>query len=252
MTSNQVHILMKTFYVIVVSTLILTSCGGNDFEKNPVDLMIRDMTNTPVYSIMLYDMREEGTFFKEYEHQYRIIKQDTPDAEPEEEITGWYDVSKDFFNQHINDMGMEIAAKTEDGEVSKTVSPPGYTNYVGNSRYGTWQTGAGGNSFWAFYGQYAFMSSMLNLATFPIRRSYYNEYRDSYRRGRPYYGPVINNGRRAYGTGSAYTTAAKPNTSWRTTRSSSSSFRSGSRTSRSGSRYNSSSSMRSRGGGFGK
>lgn len=243
---------MKSSFALTLTLLFLASCGGNDFEKNPVDVMIRDMTNTPVYSIMLYDMREEGTFFKEYEHQYRILKQDTPDGKPEEEITGWYDVSKDFFNQHVNDMGMELAAKTAEGEVSKSVSPPGYSNYVGNSRYGQWQTGSNGNSFWAFYGQYAFLSSMLNLATFPVRRSYYNEYRDYSRRGRPYYGPVVTNGRRAYGTGSAYTTAAKPNTNWRTTRSSSRGFRSGSRTSRSGSRYNSSSSMRSRGGGFGK
>lgn len=243
---------MNTKPIILLFLLILTSCGGNDFEKNPVDVMIRDMTEVPVYSIMLYDMQEEGTFFKDYQHQYRIIRQESMDAEPKEEITAWYDVSKDFFNTHIENMGMEIAAKTEGGEVSKTVSPPGYSNYVGNSRYGQWQTGANGNSFWAFYGQYAFLSSMLNLATFPIRRSYYDEYRNNYRSGRPYYGPVVSNGRRAYGTGSAYTTAAKPNTSWRSTRSSSSAFRSGNRTSRSGTRYNSSSSMRSRGGGFGK
>ncbi len=243
---------MKNVAWLVCGMLLLSACSGNSFQKNPVDQLVKDMTNTPVYSIMLYDMEEEGTFFKEYQHQYRILKQSTAEGEPEEVITDWYRVSDDFFNSHIDDMGMEIAAKTKDGEVSKTVSPPGYSNYVGNPQYGQWQTGAGGNSFWAFYGQYAFLSSMLNLATFPVRRSYYDDYRGSRRSGRPYYGPVANNGRRVYGTGSAYTTAAKPNTRWNTNRSSSSAFRSGNRTSRSGSRYNSSSSMRSRGGGFGK
>lgn len=237
---------------IVLFMLMLSACSGNDFQKNPVDQMIKEMTDTPIYSIILYDMDVEGTFFKDYQHQYRILKQSSPKAEPEEVITDWYNVSESFFDSHVNDMGMEIAAKTAEGEVTKNVSPPGYSNYVGNPQYGYWQQGAGGNSFWAFYGQYAFLSSMLNLATFPVRRSYYDDYRGYRQSGRPYYGPVINNGRRAYGTGSAYTTAAKPNTRWSSSRSSSSAFRSGNRTSRSGSRYNSSSSMRSRGGGFGK
>ena len=69
-------------------------------------------------------------------------------------------------------MGMEIAAKSADGEVTKTAAPPGYNNYVGNSQYGQWQQGSNGQSFWAFYGQYALMSSLFNMATFPARRSY--------------------------------------------------------------------------------
>lgn len=229
----------------------MSSCASNDFEKNPVDVLMRDMTNTPIYSILLYDMNVEGTFFKEYQHQYRILKQDSVGDQPEEIITDWYPVSESFFNQHINNMGMEIAAKTKEGEITKTPAPPGYNNYVGNPQYGYWQQGPGGNSFWAFYGQYAFLSSLLNMATFPIRQSYYDDYRDYRRSGRPYYGPEVS-GRRAYGTGSTYTTTSKPNSTWRQS-TSSRQFRSATqRTSRSGTRYNSGGSMRSRGGGFGK
>lgn len=244
---------MKQYkYIVWCSILFLWSCSSNNFEKNPVDILMRDMTNVPVYSIMLYDMNEEGTFFKEYQHQYRILKEDTAGGKPEEIITDWYPVSENFFNQHINDMGMEIAAKTRDGEVTKNVAPPGYNNYVGNPQYGQWQQGPGGNSFWAFYGQYAFMSSLLNMAAFPIRRSYYDDYRSYRSSGRPYYGPTVSGGRRAYGTGSAYTSSAKPSSTWRQSTSSRQFRNSGQRTSRSGSRYNSGGSMRSRGGGFGK
>ncbi len=241
----------KSFLLIILFVPLINSCGNKNFEKNPVDNLIRDMNDVPIYSIILNDMEEAGTFFKEYRHQYRIIKQDTKDSEPAETLTDWYAVGEDFFNQNINNMGMEVAAKTEDGKITKTAAPPGYNNYVGNPKYGQWQ-GSGGNSFWAFYGQYAFMSSMFNLLTYPARRSYYDDYRGSYYgTGRPYYGPAVN-GRRAYGTNSTYTTQTKPNTRW--SRSTSSrSFRSGSSqpTSRSGSRFGSSSS-RSRGGGFGK
>ena len=34
---------------------------------------------------------------------------------------------------------------------------------VGNPNYGNWQTGSNGQSFWAWYGQYAMLSSLLNM-----------------------------------------------------------------------------------------
>ena len=245
--------MIQPFYLTFLIPLLLVSCRSNDFEKNPVDVLVRDMTDTPVYSIILYDMDEEGTFFKDYRHQYRIIKESKEGATPEEVITDWYPVSEEFFNRNIDNMGMEIAAKNAQGEVTKTAAPPGYANYVGNPQYGQWQQGSNGQSFWAFYGQYALLSSLFNLATFPAYRSYYNDYRGYRQSGRPYYGPTLDNGRRAYGTNSRYTTTTKPNTVWRNNPSSRNFRSSNQRTSRTGSRYGSGSSgMRSRGGGFGK
>ena len=241
----------RSFYVLSI-VLLLSACRSNDFQKSPVDNMIRDMTNTPVYSIILYDMNQEGTFFPEYQHQYRILKGKEGEV-PEEEITDWVPVSEDFFNQNIDNMGMEIAAKSADGEVSKTASPPGYNNYVGNPQYGQWQQGSSGQSFWAFYGQYALLSSLFNLGGFPARRAYYDDYRTSRRAGRPYYGPTVGTGQRAYGTNSRYTTTTRPNSTWRQSPSSRAFRSSGQRTSRASSRYGSgSSSTRARGGGFGK
>lgn len=242
------------YAIVVFSILTLVACRSNSFEKSPVDEMIRDMTDVPAYSIILYDMDQEGNFYPEYKHQYRIIKE-TNDADsiPEEELTGWYTVSENFFNQNIDNMGMEIVSKNRDGEVSKTAAPPGYGNYVGNPQYGQWQQGPGGETFWSFYGKYALLSSLFNMATFPARRSYYDDYRGYRSSGRPYYGPVINN-RPTYGTNSRYTTTTKPNTTWRT-KTSSRNFRTSSqRTSRSSSRYGGgSTSSRSRSsGGFGK
>lgn len=250
---NQCEIKMKFFQHIgcIAFLLLLTSCGGSDFQKNPVDNLIKDMTDAETFSIILYDMNVEGTFFKDYQHQYRIIRQSSAEAEPTEEITEWTKVSEEFFAQNENNMGMEIAAKDAEGKVTKTAAPPGYNNYVGNPQYGQWQ-GSGANSFWVFYGQYALLSNLFNMGTFPARRSYYDDYTTSRGSGRPYYGPSTSDGRSTYGTNSTYTSRAKPNSTWsRTT--SSRGFRSGSSTStsRSSSRYSNTSS-RSRGGGFGK
>lgn len=251
----------KILATLTVALVLFASCGGGkEFVKNPVDDIIRDMPANRVFSIILYDMNVEGNFSRSFYHQYRIIEETEP-GKPEERTTDWMRVSEQYFTQHQDDMGMTLASRGEDGELVKTVSPPGYNNYVGNEKYGQWKTHSDGYSFWEFYGQYAFMSHMFNMFTYPVRRSYYDDYRGNYYgRGRSYYGPT-SSGSRYYGTGSAYNRSTRPNSTWsqnrssfknrvnnRTTRSSSSS---NTRTTRSSSRYRGSSS-RSRGGGFGK
>jgi len=233
-------------FAILLVLLTLASCGGKKFSKSPVDDMIRDMTNAPGFTILLYDMDVKGTFFKTYHHQYRIITE--KGETPSEKITDWKEVSEKFFNRHEKDMGMELASKGEDGKVNKTIAPPGYGNYVGNQKYGHWQS-SGGSSFWAFYGQYAFMSSMFNMRGYPARRSYYDTYRGN--PGRNYYGPRTASGATAYGTNSKFNQSTKPNSRYNS-KFSNRVRSSTTRSSRSGSRYSSGSSSRSRGGGFGK
>lgn len=219
------------------------------FEKSPLDVLIRDMSEVPAYSIILHDMNVEGAVFEDYYHQYEIIKVNQQ-GQPEKSLTEWIEVPEALFSEHVEHMGMEIVSKSEAGGVSKTAAPPGYNNFVGNERYGQWVSGNGG-SFWQFYGQYMFLNSLFNLATFPVQRSYYDTYRRDYRDRKPYFGPAYAGGSRTFGTGSAYTRRASMGSTWNTK---SSSFKDKVRNSvsRSGSRYNSSSSMRSRGGGFGK
>jgi hypothetical protein len=254
---------MKYLWVIIVGIILLIifarGCGGGSgFTKNPVDDIIKEMKDVPTFTILLHDMNVEGSISKTYKHQYRVLTQS--DSVPEETITPWYEVKRDFFEKHINHMGMEIASK-KDGKVSKNVAPPGYSNYVGNSRYGRWRNRSDGSSFWEFYGKYAMMSSMFSMMAMPVRRSYYDDYRSNYYgTSRTYYGPRTGSGSYMYGTGSAYTRTNNPRSSW-SSKASNRSFRqrvrsgvsrSSSRTSRSSSRYRSSSSRSRSSGGFGK
>ena len=240
---------MKFFKSALAITLIfgLGGCGGKKFVKNPIDDIIKGMPSGRIFSIVLNDMDVQGSFFQEYFHQYKIIEEVT-EGKPEERITDWYKVEERVFERHVNDMGMELASRGEDGKLRKGASPPGYNNYVGNEKYGRWEN-RGGNSFWVFYGQYAFMSSLFGTLNYPVRRSYYDDYRRNYSgRGRSYYGPTTG-GRPYYGTGSDYN-SRRSNTAWNRNRSGFKQ-RVANRTSRSSSRYGGSSS-RSRGGGFGK
>jgi len=228
---------------IVAAAFLLISCGGDKFQKSKVDELIRDLPEGRIFSVILHDMDVQGNFFETYHHQYKVI-QENNSGEVDALTTEWLEVGKTEFNQHVNNMGMEIAARDSTGKLSKAVAPPGYNNYVGNSKYGRWEN-RGGSSFWAFYGQYAFMSSMFNMMAYPVRRSYYNDYRGSYYgTGRGYYGPT-SGGRSYYGTNSAHGQSTNPNSTWSRNRSSFKQ-RVASRTSRS------SGGARSRGGSFGK
>ncbi|MEM0941458.1 MAG: hypothetical protein AAF600_14865 [Bacteroidota bacterium] len=242
---------------VIILLVFISGCGGG-YTKNPVDILIRDMTDAKSFSIILYDMDVKGNFSKEYFHQYQIIETmdenptDSMPGETSEVITEWLQVPRDYFEKNADNMGMEIAAKNDNGQVTKVASPPGYSNYVGNTQYGQWRTHRDGYSFWEFYGQFAFMQSMFNLATYPVRRSYYDDYRGGYYGNRPYYGPKTS-GVPTYGTNSKYTSQHRSNSSWsKNPRSNAFTRRVNNSVKRSSSRYSSSSSMRSRSRGVGK
>lgn len=264
----------KVIIGVIVVFFVVKTCGRSDsssssstskttrtYQKSPVDNLIKELNAEQNYSIILFDMdADEGA--SNYRHQYQILIQ-RPDTVVEKK-TSWKNVSEPFFSQNLNNMGMEIVSK-KDGKITKQAVPAGYNHYVGNEKYGRWEN-RGGSSFWAFYGQYAFMSSMLNMGSY--RRSYWNDYRGGgyYGSSRGYYGP--SGGSPVYGTKSYASSSSGRNSTWgskpstfkdkvrsRVSRSSSSkrsSARSSSRTQRSSSRYRSSSSSRSRSGGFGK
>ena len=238
-------IISKRILFILVG-VVLFSCSSS-FQKSPVDNIIRDMPKGNVFSIILHDMDVQGNFSNSYYHQYEIIKgNDNKLKAIDSEITDWMQVSEVEFNKYINNMGMEIAARDSTGKLTKEVAPPGYNNYVGNQKYGRWEN-RNGHSFWAFYGQYAFLSSMFRMSTYPVRRDYYNDWRSHHGSGKTYYGP----GGSYYGTNNSYNRTRNSNSTWN---SKSTAFKSNvrNRVSRSSGRSGKSSSSRSRGAGYGK
>jgi len=249
---------MKNYSIYLFALIMafaLTSCGGGEgYIKYPVDDILAKTSNDKLpLSIVLYDMDVKGS---RRMNRYKVTTNQDDPKKRKETITGWLRVSTRDFQRNYDNMGMEIASKVlkPDGttKISKVPSPPGYNNYVGNGKYGQWKTRSDGTSFWAFYGQYMFMRTMFNMATYPVYRNSYRNYRTSYRSGRPYYGGT--GSRRTYGTGSRYSRGTSRSgyySSGRSTRtrSSYSSTRS-SRSSRSGSRSGYSS--RSRSGSSGK
>jgi len=166
-----------TLSVLICVAMTLSSCGA---RRSPIEKLSARLKNVPEYSIILEDMQKTGSIFKHYHHKYKvIIKEDI-------QYTGFVKVSEQYYRKNENYLGMALLSKTADGYI-KTPSPPGY-QYVGNSQYGEWKQNRSGNSFWAFYGQYMFMSHMFGMVSRPVYRSDYGAYNDYRKSNRPYYG----------------------------------------------------------------
>jgi len=250
------HKILRHSLLLIAALGVLSACRptGSGFVKNPIDNIIRDNAQLENYSILLHDMdyREKDDA---YLHQYRILKSPVGKDTVVEEKTGWLEVPAPYFEEHVNDMGMALVTKT-DGKVEKKVSPPGYNNYVGNEKYGQWEKRSDGSSFWAFYGQYAFMRSMLGFGSPIGYGGWYDYRRNYYPYGRTYYGSSPRGGTR-FGTGGTHTRNRSTGSTW-SRRSSSfkqnvrSRAKRSARRSRSSSRYRSTSRSRGRGFGGGK
>lgn len=241
--------------ILAVLLIIMAGCGGssNRYMEEGLDTVIKQYRDTPTYTILLYDQNYESG---KYQHQYQVLipKNDTTFETVE---TPFYEVSDRFFNANIDNLGMELAHK-KDGKLTKSVAPAGYSQYVGNEKYGRW-TQRNGGSFWEFYGKFAFMNSMFNMFSSPARYGYYDDYRRNYApAGRTYRGPNNYYGTQSYmksNKGRTTTWNSKPSSfrsdvRSRVQRSSTASSRS--KVNRSSNRYSSKSSSRSRSGGFGK
>jgi hypothetical protein len=124
------------------------------------------------------------------------------------ELKETVEVTKPDYDKNSKNLGMVIDSKElglYDHEAAKFASPPGY-RYVGDKKYGEWKRDAHGNSFWAFYGQYAFMRSLFWGPSYyqPIFRRDYDTYSNYRKNGQTYYGRT-STGSNQYGTSGTYT-----------------------------------------------
>jgi hypothetical protein len=230
------------FVGIIICVLLLGKCsGGGETIEEGLTKVHAQFKSYPNYTVLLSDMDSQDD---KYTHKYQILIEEN-DSTFDERETDWMVVSPVFFKKYQNALGMEVSRR-ENGIVKNSVTPPGYNRYVGNSRYGSWQTNSSGGSFWAFYGQYMFLSRMFSTPYYRPTRSSWTTYNDSYRqRDRDYYGSSG-----SYGTNRHFNSEKGKNSSWAKKPSS---FRDNVKTkvSRSASRYSKSVS-RSRSGGYGK
>ncbi|AFM03878.1 hypothetical protein Fleli_1452 [Bernardetia litoralis DSM 6794] len=134
------------------------------------------LNNKSSYSVILADSEEANKKFK-----YTVVYQNG--TTPTTKTTDFLKVTDSTYDFFLDDVGMEILSNK-----GQQITQAGYSNYVGNSQYGTWKENDDG-SFWEFYGKYAMLSTLMNSNR--IYRDDYNTYNRYYRTSsRPYYGSV--------------------------------------------------------------
>ncbi len=203
--------LQKTLTLVLLVSFSV-ACGSS----TPLERIKKNLKNYPEYSIILEDMREDGNFFKDFYHRYKLVvgerEKGLDSLVFRSDLTDWIKVTEHQYKKYADYLGMVVASKSADGKVSNDKYAPGY-QYVGNSRYGQWRTDSHGSSFWEWYGKYAMMSSVFGMFNRPVYRNDWNSYNDYRRRGAPYYGDGRFYGSRGnmYGTSGRVTKQSKPN-----------------------------------------
>lgn len=200
----------RTIGVAALSAALILSCA----RQQPLERLEKELSQYPQYSVILQDMREEGNFIKEYYHQYRTVVGKPNNGRDSlvfrDETLDWVRVDDAFYNRHLENLGMVIAAKSPEEGEAESPYPPGY-QYIGDSQYGQWRTDNDGNRFWEWYGKYAFFSALFGMYNRPVSYNDWSTYRDYRQRGRPYYGPRETSGDYRYGTTGTQTKQTNPN-----------------------------------------
>lgn len=176
----------KKDYIKLFMLLLLVSCGGSSIPSNPLNEMKRDFDSKKAYTILLEDMNlKDG----QYVHKYCVL--DFTNSTVEVSHTKWKDVDDHFFYLHEDNLGMEILSKREDGKLNNLVTPPGFTNVIGNDKFGSWGLNSD-TEYWQFKNEFSSLETDLGLKGLVVLKSEFVEYEQKYLNNRPYYGPKTN------------------------------------------------------------
>jgi len=188
-------------YGVVGLIFALFLFGGSGSGTTPLETIRTVYKDTPTYSVILEDAKEEGNFFKDQYVKLRVLAPNEGEKTFETRETGWMETNEDDFAALLPFLGMTVFAK-KDGKETSEANPPGY-EYVGDKRYGEWQQSSGGTSIWMWYLGYRMMGGMFGTGS--ISRSSYDAYRTDRASGKPYFGP-----NKQYGTQGSYTKQKHP------------------------------------------
>lgn len=192
---------MRGIAVIVLFAGFLVACGGPKTVKSPLDQLKQEYSSKHAYTILLQDMDLKG---EKLMHKYTVIEF-KKDRTYSVKKTKWYQVEEDFFRLHESNLGMEVLSKVPGGDYNNLPSPPGFTQIIGDSTYGFWEstiasidtTEAGAidtfyfdvqQSRWKFHEPHAALAKNLEIETMEIQFFEWEEFKGSFHLNRPYYG----------------------------------------------------------------
>ncbi len=134
------------------------------------------------------DPRHNAATFYLNSTQLKYFHKYLKEENGETKNTGWEAVNASFYEQNLDNLGMAILSKPYgEFEPDPQAAPPGMA-YVGNPKYGEWKKDGNGNSFWSWYGRYAFFSNLFFFPPHYYSYGSWNRWNSDYRYRKPYYG----------------------------------------------------------------
>lgn len=208
--------------ILLFLPLLFWACGGTVIPTDPVKEMKKKFVSKHAYTILLADMdlREE-----QFYHKYKIIEF-TKEGKLIITTTEWEKVSDDFFELHESNLGMELLSKLKTGKYNNLISPPGFTNIIGDSVYGKFKEiltepnkpGVDGtvstdwsfNNSWRFHPEYSYLEKELGLQGLKIDKAEYEQFKERFLFNRPFYGEAESKDSTHYGTYSRHWLFLRP------------------------------------------
>ena len=186
---------------------MLVGCSGTEVPQSPLTKVVNGMGKSGSYTITLADMDVKSNKFT---HRYKIYK-----IAKDSSITISYkriQVTEDFFLLHEDNFGMELSSRDQSGHVNNLVTPPGFTNIIGQPYYGEWKafydttlyTEYLDSTFWVFNDKHKKLERELGLDGLNVSKSEFVDFQQNYLLNRPYYGNATAPDSTKYGTRSSH------------------------------------------------
>ena len=196
-------------FLLLLFPLLLVSCGGSVIPMDPVQEIRKSFAPNRAYTVLLKDMDLRND---QYFHKYSILEI-ADNSNVKITHTDWKKVSDEFFMLHEDNLGMEVISQTTYGKINGLITPPGFTNIIGNEQFGSWVPiytdtvnveSYSDSTIWTFNDKHAHLTGELGLTNIPVTKLEFDQFQQNFLFNRPFYGETSASDSTKYGTRSHY------------------------------------------------
>ena len=181
MNANKVIIYVSLIFLYLgLSKSLSPSELGISYVNNQKSLS--EIVRGQPLSVVLVDVHSTGFIIKTYYHKYRIVY----GFQTYEELI--VRVSRNFMQKNMNNIGLSIMNRNNNGEVNFTPLPPGSV-FIGDTRFGRWVRNKNNDEVkWIFHHAYRFLPKYLGIQDFKITFKFFEEISQSISNNKEFYG----------------------------------------------------------------
>lgn len=174
-----------SLYVLLILLYLGISKSFSPFEKKTIFISnanaYTNIFHGSPLSIILESEFSTGAMIKTYHHRYQVIHA----FKAPQKIN--VRVSRDFYLENSNNIGMSLFRRYENGEYSTVPMPPG-SIYIGSPAYGTWRTSNSGEKVWRFHRTYKNFPQIFHWGDFVPTNEFYRKMLILEKSQAPFYG----------------------------------------------------------------